>query len=83
MRLMQYDLKLKKANRYFHHEIPANLHTLKKIIRKTEHYLSVLSQEETNVYIAKWCMLTALLWIEIQWHETEGSSNWSMRAMDS
>jgi CHAD domain-containing protein len=73
MRLMLYDVKLKKADRSFHHEIPAMLRVLKKISRKTKHSLSVLTQDETNVYISrKWkLVLTAILSDikESNWHE--------------
>jgi len=74
LRLMQYESKLRKSDKYFHKRIPYMLDTFKKACRKTEHRLSKLSQQQTNQYISKkWQVVLLPLLTNIDekyWHET-------------
>ncbi len=74
LRLMQYESKLRKLDKYFHRKIPFMLDTFKKVYKKTEHRLSMLTQQQTDQYISKkWqAVLHPLLSNigEIHWHET-------------
>jgi CHAD domain-containing protein len=74
LRLMQYESKLRKSDKYFHKRIPFMLDSFKKACRKTEHKLSKLTQQQTNQYISKkWqdVLLPLLTNIEEKnWHET-------------
>lgn len=74
LRLMQYESKLSKADKYFHKNIPFMLDTFKKVYRKTEHRLSILTQQQTNQYISKkWQDVLNPLLSNIDekcWHET-------------
>ena len=74
LRLMQYESKLRKSDKYFHRNIPMMLDTFKKVYRKTEHKLSKLTQQQTNEYISKkWQVVLFPLLANVDercWHET-------------
>lgn len=74
LRLMQYESKLRKADKYFHNRIPYMLDTFKKVCRKTENRLSKLTQQQTDQYISKkWQVVLLPLLTNIDqkyWHET-------------
>lgn len=74
LRLMQYESKLRKSEESFHKKTPSMLDTFKKVCRKMEHRLCVLTQQQTDHYISeKWQFVLKLLLANIDethWHET-------------
>lgn len=74
LRLMQYDQRLRKADKAFHRNIPKMLAALKKISRKMEGRLIKITQQQTDEYISKkWQSVLRPLLSNIDeshWHET-------------
>jgi CHAD domain-containing protein len=74
LRLMKYEVKLRKWDKKFHRNIPSILDKFKKENTKIENRLSLITQEQTDFYISqKWqSVLIPLLTniSETHWHET-------------